>query len=97
MIRQKLQSRYKKKNFFGFEIHSITRITLFHINFLSLACDIKLKSVIMFFRPEADYRKAQTFSGNANERSVSIRSNPFLLKNSISMYKKKEGKEGNNV
>lgn len=60
-----------------------------------MACDIKLKSVIMFFRPEADYRKAQTFSGNANERSVSI--NPFLLKNSISMYKKKEGKEGNDV
>ncbi|KFV14565.1 HEPACAM family member 2, partial [Pterocles gutturalis] len=32
--------------------------------FLSLACDINLKSMFMFSRPEADYKKAQTFSGH---------------------------------
>lgn len=81
MIQQKLQRRYKNKAFLHFEVLSTMRIEFYHTNFLPLSFDTKLKNVFMFSRPEADYRKAQTFSGNANGRNVSIRSNFILAKN----------------
>lgn len=40
------------------------RIEFYHINFLPSSFDTKLKNVFLFSRPEADYRKAQTFSGH---------------------------------
>ncbi|KAL2307371.1 hypothetical protein Nmel_000330 [Mimus melanotis] len=43
------------------------RIAFYHINFLSLAYDIKLRNMFVFSRAEADYRKAQAFSGNGHE------------------------------
>lgn len=62
------------------------------MNFLSLAYVIKLKNMLMFSRPEADYRKAQTFSGNANERNVRIRSKSTPAK--ITTHKKKKERKG---
>ncbi|KAF2983505.1 hypothetical protein EK904_005698 [Melospiza melodia maxima] len=58
------------------KVLSIQRIAFYHINFHSLAYDVKLRNVFMFSRAEADYRKAQAFSGNANEISVSSQSVP---------------------
>ncbi|NXC16305.1 HECA2 protein, partial [Corythaeola cristata] len=55
---------YKNKSFLGHEVLSINIIAFYHINLLSLTYDIKLKNMFMFSRPEADYRKAQTFSGH---------------------------------
>lgn len=60
------------------------------MNFLSLANVIKLKNMLMFSRPEADYRKAQTFSGNANERNARIMSKSTPAKFTISTHKKKK-------
>lgn len=95
MIQQKLQSRYKNKSFLGLEVLScIKRSTFYHINFLSLAYDIKLKSMFMFSRSEADYKKAQIFSGNANERNV--RSKSVLVKN-YHLHLQKERRKGREV
>ncbi|OWK59684.1 HEPACAM family member 2 [Lonchura striata] len=52
---------------YGKDISHIKRIAFYHINFLSLDYDIKLRTMFMFSRAEADYRKAQAFSGNPNE------------------------------
>lgn len=43
----------------------------------------------MFSRAEADYRKAQAFSGNGNEISVSIRSKSIPEKQHPHIEKKK--------
>lgn len=96
VIQQKLQSRYKNKSFLGLEVLSIKRIAFYRINFPSLAYDIKLKNMFMFSRPEADYRKAQAFSGNANERNVSIRSKSVPAKN-FHLHIQKERRKGREV
>jgi len=50
----------------------------------------------MFSRPEADYRKAQTFSGKANERNVSIRSKSNPAKN-YHLHIQKQRRKGTEV
>lgn len=89
MIQQKLQSRYKNNSFLSLQVLSNQRISLYHINFLSLAYDVKLRNMFMFSRAEADYRKAQAFSGNGNEISVSIRSKSIPEKQHPHIEKKK--------